>query len=93
MLYKMRPGDEPVVRRALEAEENMLKLKKSSGFLPSPPDYGRWHSGEVEECCQVDKAGDLGWASSGRTQKSKASLDCFYTLAAMKNIDLSIYND
>lgn len=71
----------------------MLKLRKSSGFLSLPSNYSRRHRGQEEECCQVDKAGVLVWASSGRVQNSGASMDCFYIPGAMQNMDFSIDND
>lgn len=68
--YHKRSGDE---RRHMgeeehlsQREESMLKLRKSSGFLP--PHNGRWHSGQEEQICQVGKAGDLAWTSSGRAR-------------------------
>lgn len=40
-------------------------------FLPTPPpkpqNYGRWYSGQEEECCEAGKAEDLNWTISGRS--------------------------
>lgn len=76
--------------------ENMLKLRKSLGFLSLPPNYSRRHSGQEEECCQVSKknvAGDLVWESSDWVQNSGATMDCFYTPGPMQNMDFSIDNN